>query len=481
MAAPAPTPVRLLGRPSRGPVIDLDQRWPWVVAAVGLGLLLGLGLGAVGPAIGVAAVLLPVGVALLLRPDWLPAALAVTVFAESASIGGLSVSRVAGPLALGLLLLQVRVNSPASFARLDKPLVGALTAYVLWACSSALWTVNFDPTLQEGGTAFAISSLVLSSVYLLAVAALVRTPQHVFRLIVVIWALSSVMGLIALGEFVRGSDRAVGVSGDANFFASLQIVAIPVGAVLAGYVRTGLQRAVVLLGVGIAVGSVVVSLSRGGILALAALTILLAMQPARGFFRTRARKRLFLGVMAIGAAVLLTASYGALSARTSSLFNTADGGSGRANLWRAAVTGIEEKPIFGLGFGAFANRSNDLMRMTPGVDFSAYKLRAGGQPVHNAYLESLVELGPLGLALFLGMLVLTLQALRRGARIAERNGSDMVGGVCRALSLSLAGFALTSILLSTETDRTLWLMMGLALTLPRIAAATPAPGRREEP
>ena len=88
------------------------------------------------------------------------------------------------------------------------------------------------------------------------------------------------LSTIALGEFARGSERAVGVSGDANFFASLQIVAIPVGAVLAGYVRNGLQRAVVLLGVGIAVGSVIVSLSRGGILALAALTIMLAMQPA---------------------------------------------------------------------------------------------------------------------------------------------------------------------------------------------------------
>jgi O-antigen ligase len=338
--------------------------------------------------------------------------------------------------------------------------------------------VNLDPSFAEGGTAFAVSSLILSSVYLVAIATLVRTPQHVLRLVVVIWALSTVVGLIALGEFARGSERAVGISGDANFFASLQIVAIPVGAVLAGHVRNGLQRAVVLAGVGIAVGSVIVSLSRGGILALAALTILIAMQPARSFFRTRARKRLFLGVMAVGAAVLLAASYSALSARTSSLFNTADGGSGRTNLWRAAVTGIHEHPEVGLGFGAFANRSNDLMRMSPGVDFSAYKLRPGGQPVHNAYLESLVELGPLGLALFLGMLGFTLRAFRRASRSAEEHGEALIAGVARALRLSLIGFALTSVLLSTETDRTLWLMMGLALTLPRIATATTAPGRR---
>lgn len=474
----------LRGTPSplrRSPSGDalLNQRWPWVLMAIAVGAILGVGIGVGGVALGVGICLLPIGLAVVLRPDWLPAALAVTVFAESASVGGLSVSRAAGPLALALLMLQIRPRSPVSFARLDKPLAISITLYILWACASSLWTVNLDPSLAEGGTGFAVTSLLLSAVYLVAVSGLVRTEQHVFRLIVVIWALSAVMGLIALGEFARGSERAVGVSGDANFFASLQIVAIPVGAVLAGYVRNGLQRAVVLLGVGIAVGSVIVSLSRGGILALAALTIMLAMQPARGFFRTRARKRMFLGVMTVGAALLLTLSYSALSARTSSLFNTADGGSGRTNLWRAAATGIHEYPVFGLGYGAFENRSNDLMRESPGVDFSAYKLRSTGQPVHNAYLESWVELGPLGIGLFIGMLVFTFRAFRRTAKIAdEEDGSDLIGGVARALQLSLVGFALTSILLSTETDRTLWLMMGLALTLPRIATATTAPGRR---
>jgi hypothetical protein len=50
--------------------------------------------------------------------------------------------------------------------------------------------------------------------------------------------------------------------------------------------------------------------------------------------------------------------------------------------------------------------------------------------------------------------------------------------VSRALSLSVIGFAFTSLLLSTETDRTLWVLMGLALTLPRITATASAPRGR---
>lgn len=456
----------------------LESPAAWVAVAVGLGAVLGLGVGLGGPGVGVAAALLPIGVALVLRPRWLPVALAITVFTEAYSVGGVSISRVAGPAAFALLLLQIRRNGPARFRGLDRPLLVVIGAYSAWAMASALWTVNIGGALQEGGTDYAVLSLLLSATYLVAVATLVTNEREVLRLVLAVWALSSIMGALAIAEYLQGTARAVGLSGDANFFASLQIVAIPVGAVLASHVRTGLQRAVVLGGVGLAVGSVITTLSRGGILALLALTLLLAVQPAGAFFRTRARKRLFLGVLIVGAALLLALSYSALAARTSSLFTTADGGSGRENLWKGAVTGVHQHPVFGLGFGAFTSQANDLMRMTPGVDFSAYRLRVGGQPVHNAYLESLVELGPLGLALFLGMLAATYRALRRSAALAVARGAPLISGVSRALSLSLIGFALTSVLLSTETDRTLWLLMALALTLPRIAAAQPAPGRR---
>jgi len=461
----------------RAPAIDLASPWLWVVIAAAVGALLGPAAGVGGVSAGVGVALLPLGAMLLMRPDWLPAALLVTVFAEAYSIGGVSISRVAGPLALGLLLLQIRHRSPASFAGLDKKLAIGIVAYSLWAVASSLWTVDFNTTLSSG-TPFTVLALTLSAIYLVIISALVRTERQIYAVLVTVWLLSAVMGLVAIGEFLGGQGRAVGVSGDANFFASLQIVAIPIGAVLASHVRTGVQRAVVLAGVGIAVGSVFVSLSRGGILALAALTLMLVFQPAQAFFRTRARKRLFIAAMLLGGALLLTASYSALSARTSSLFNTADGGSGRQNLWLAAETGYRQHPWLGLGYGGFQSQANDLMRMTPGVDFSAYRLRPGGQPVHNAYLESLVELGPLGLLLFVSMLVLSLRALRRARRTAEERGSPLLVGVARALRVSLIGFALTSVLLSTETDRTLWVLMGLALTLPRIAATTPAPGRR---
>src|ERR1019366_10331174 len=109
-----------------------------------------------------------------------------------------------------------------------------------------------------------------------------------------------------------------------------------------------------------------------------------------------------------------------------------------------------------------------LLLTTHAGDFSAYALRPTGQYVHNAYLESLTELGPIGLALFLGILVTTAATLLSTARRAARAGAMFLSSFARALLVSLAAFAFASLFLSSETDRALWILLGLAVVLPGV-------------
>ena len=149
-----------------------------------------------------------------------------------------------------------------------------------------------------------------------------------------IW-LFSVTGLVSIAQYAIGLAWAVGTSGDANFFAALQVAALPFGALLAIEMRNTRTRR----------SSCSASRSpwarsspgcRGGILALVAVFLLLSLQPARGFFKTRACKRIFLLFVTIGAGILLAASYSALSARTSSLFSQGgDQDRAAATPWRA--------------------------------------------------------------------------------------------------------------------------------------------------
>jgi O-antigen ligase len=450
---------------TRGRQIDVN-RWAWAAIAAVMGVGIGLAAALGQPLIAALIVILPVVGLLMLRLEWIPTLLMITVFGEALNTGSVTLSRAVGPLAVFAMILGLAQHERMRLARVGLPL--AVIAYATWALASVAWTVNPDNGLSLGGTSYSIAQLGLSIAIMLPMIMFVRTEHDLLRLMKATWALATITGLISIAQFLAGSGRAVGVSGDANFFAALQVIALPLGALLAIETRDPRRRFVVLVGVAIAVGSIVTTLSRGGILALVTIVVLLSFQPARGFFRTRARKRAFLLVISIGAGVLLAVSYSALSARTASLFSGGDTGSGRTNLWKAAVNGWHEHEVRGLGFGAFIGQSNQLLLQTPGVDFSAYDLRSSGQYVHNAYLESLVELGVVGATLFVAMLVAMALSLRTTAKRAMTGGRPFVSAFSRAMLLSWAGFAFTSIFLSTETDRTLWVMIGLTIALPRI-------------
>jgi len=464
-----------LSRPSSS---SLRRNAPWLVVVAVLGVSLGIA-AALSHTAAVAVAMLPAVAVLFLRPRWLPAVLVASAFSEAMLTGSLTVSRIVGPLALMIIVLAL-----AGSARLRLPRRSVLISvalYCLWALASALWTVNPESGFSLGGTGYALASLGLSLIYMAATTMFVQTEGDLRRLAWVVWVMSTAAGLLSVGQFVAGHSRALGLSGDPNFFAAVQVVALPIDALLVSEIQRGRTRLLVLAGLGVTVGSIITSLSRGGILALAAVFVLLTIQPASTFFRTRARKRAFIACAVLGAIALTVASFSALSARASTAFTTADGGSGRRDLWLAALNGWQHHPLIGMGFGAFIGQSNQLLLQTPGVDFTGYALRSTGQYVHNAYLESLTELGVVGLVLFVLMLGTMIWSFLATARQAERAQARFTGSFSRALLLSAVGFAFTSMFLSTETQRMLWILLGLSVALPRVLAGAQQPAPEAPP
>ena len=113
--------------------------------------------------------------------------------------------------------------------------------------------------------------------------------------------------------------------------------------------------------------------------------------------------------------------------------------------------------------------SNELILRTPGVDLTFYKLREHGAEAHNAYLGTAAELGFPGLAFFLLLLLSLLVTNRRTARQATATGHFFVARIANALILSLVGWSISSVFITTETSRPLWIMVGLTLALPKLA------------
>ena len=75
-------------------------------------------------------------------------------------------------------------------------------------------------------------------------------------------------------------------------------------------------------------------------------------------------------------------------------------GNGRSDYWRVARTMVRDEPLLGTGAGSFEARW-----------FRERSVAFHARDAHNLYLETLAELGPVGLALLLASLALPLLAL----------------------------------------------------------------------
>lgn len=446
------------------------------VAIGAMGAVIIAAAGSVSPTAALAAtVALAVIAAVVARPAILPLILVASIFIEAAQVEGTTITRVLAPIALLVILVQL-IRGRASIR--SGPILLWAGAYGLWALASGLWTTS------SAGTVFQLSSLSIAVVYMLAFATLIESSRDLERVVWMVVVASVVFAALSPQHVsealhlrqVFDAGRTQGGIGDPNAFAATQLIAVPLVFALAGQVKKrSLQIGLYVTAV-VIMGSILHSLSRGGLIGLAVLLVLLAVVPFRVVFRTRRNKTIALLVVALGVAALSVRYSSELTRRVETTFNQqadpgASSGSGRTYLWLAARTSIEERPWLGLGYGGFRPASNELLLRTPGVDLNVYRIRAGGQPAHSAYIGSLAELGFLGLVLYLSLFIAAGHSLRKAAIQARKTRAFFAASVAGALQLSLVAWAVSSLFLSAETSRAFWIILGIALALPTVIAS----------
>jgi putative inorganic carbon (hco3(-)) transporter len=437
------------------------------LAVAGSALCVAVVIGAlvpISPIIAVAAlVALVAAPAAVIRPRLIPLILVVTVFAEALTIGGVTVGRLAAPLGLVAVISQASV-SPLRLKD-GRLTLGLATAYGLLAMVSLAWTVDVRATLES------LASLGVSLVYMLAFATLVRTRRNLRAVMWTMLGCSVALGWLWISQFASGVDRRFSSAGDPNFFAALQVIVLPLFVVLASTQASLGKRILLYLALAVIGDSVISTLSRGGFVTLLLVVALITVLPSRVLFTAPREKLAFFTAAVIGLAILLPLARGPLGDRFNEGFSQSHVAGDRGDLWLAAIHGYALHPITGLGYGGFGGETFQLLRSTPGVNLAAHaRFRDSGEYVHNAYLGSLAELGPLGLVLFVGILGASARSLRRTAKRARAVGDGFLRSAANALLVGLLALAASSFLLSTETSRALWLMVGMSLALPRMVA-----------
>lgn len=305
----------------------------------------------------------------------------VTVLSSAKS--GTTLTFLVGAGAAAILL-----GTGLASRRLVKPPRAAFwwTAFMLWAVTSIAWSLNPSVARQQLPTAVALLLL-----YLVAVS--IRVTKKELRAIALFIILGgTIAGAYACLQYGKGvyyhnSTRASLDTGEREtdpngFAASLMLpMSLAIGGFLAG--EGFRQKAVMLGATGVMGIAVLLTESRGALLALGVLIAVFVLR-----YRIRLRLLIPLGVLALGLIFMPSTFYSRLTTAVSS------GGAGRVYIWKVGYQIVRHYGIFGVGLGNFPVAYN----LYPGYApiFMNY-----GRASHNLFLNIWAETGIIGLFLLL--------------------------------------------------------------------------------
>jgi O-antigen ligase len=333
-----------------------------------------------------------------------------------------------------------------------------LILFLAWVGISASWA-------EDPGAAISATTRYLPNAMLfLIVFAGVRTREQLLWVVgslVVGATLSAVYGMVA-GAPADDPERVA--IGNANETAA----ALVAGGTLAAALAIGLRGKPVLrlattIAVPLCVFAVFLTLSRGGLVALAASLIAAIVVAGR-----RRGAVLALAACAVLAAVIYFGAFASVEARDRIL--EVEGGTGRTDIWTVGWRMVEDQPLRGVGAGNFPTSSIHYL-LEPGALLRDDFIVDDPKVAHNTYLNVLAELGVVGLALFLAVIGFSLWCAARAVGCAARAGDRQLDVLARGLVVVLVGLLAADFFGSRQYSKQLWLLMSLCPVLLEISRA----------
>jgi O-antigen ligase len=302
--------------------------------------------------------------------------------------------RLATLAVLALATAALAVRESIAVTRLEWWVLASFAAVAAWTATSAAWSSRPVASLLQA------ERVVLYGAAMLALLLLVEQATLPHVLVGALAAISAVTayGLIRYAVAPPPLDPYEGrllfqPIGYANSLGLVVAIGILLALGVAAWAQRGWQRAAALGVVVLLAPALALTSSRGAWVALAAgLAVLLAH---RG-------RPVLVGVVAGAVVATVIVAAFVASPHRSAVARLA--GEDRAQYWRVAAHDYEQHPLIGSGAGTFGDY---WLRHRPVPTFT--------RTAHNLYLESLAELGPLGLALIIAALALPLVTLRRRA------------------------------------------------------------------
>jgi O-antigen ligase len=403
------------------------------------------------------------------------AVMVMLAFLEAlSSLGGVSIAKAAG-LLLVLSWLAVATTRGVRTRNffVERPgLAYLLVAFIGWNTISIAWSESSSGALTSV-TRYALNAVLVPIAY-----TAIRDRRDAVRILATlvggatVAAVSAVLAAPGPESAVYG--RATGTIGDPNELAAALVVGLALATAFAvnRHIR-GSLRAVSAGSATLCLLGILLSLSRGGLLGVGAGLLIAVLVGGRW------RRR----VLAVcGAVAVLGVGYFAflasLPARERVLNVSGGGGTGRLDLWTVGLRMIGAHPVRGVGSGQFANSSVHYL-LQPGVIERGDFILSTPKVAHNTYLNIVSELGLVGGALFLLILVLCVSSLWLAISRVRRDGDERLEILLRGLLVGMGGYFVTLMFISENYAKLLWILLALGPTLLAVVSVPPRSARDE--
>lgn len=379
-----------------------------------------------------------------------------------------SVLKLAGvPLLLSWIGIVARQNERAwTFFSAHPVFTAVALVFVSWAALSNIWAE--DAALAQ----LSVFRYALNLTLFMIVFAAVRRDVDLRRLAIGVAAgaaAAAAYGLLnPVATDVGQLARLSGAIGNPNDLAAALVLGVGASAGLAASSRSVPGRSAALVALGLCVAGVLLTASRGGLVAMIAM-VLGALALGRG---RRVALSLVSVVLLLGAAgyFLTTAPTGA----TERLIDPS-GGTGRVDLWTVALRMVEDRPLQGVGTGSFAPSSIHYL-LEPGILSESQYIANDPKVAHNMYLEVLAELGIPGAIMFIGIVLFCLGCAASAVARQYERGSSRDYALTLGLTASLVGLLTADFFGSGQYSQQLWLFLGLGPAMLNMTKHQSGPG-----
>jgi putative inorganic carbon (hco3(-)) transporter len=261
--------------------------------------------------------------------------------------------------------------------------------------------------------------------------------------------------------------RAYGPIGEANRYAQILLVLLPLGLFRFWHERSGKMRLFAGAMIAMIFAGIVLTYSRGAFVAIVAMTLMILLLRLVNFTRVAA----FAAVAALAVVVLAPAYV----QRIASIGKTGEVAAGdseadadtsarrRLTSMLAGLNAFMDHPVLGVGPGQYVPYYSVSYQLEPNIldpHIPIRRLREDSR-THNLYLEIAAETGVIGLVMFMAIVISVLYPLYRRSRYFQETHPDF-STTAIGLWLGIAGYLIAGIFLHLAYQRYYWFLLAIA-------------------